>query len=218
MPCVVNNLWHQSPQVIYWPKARQRGIALNTNEDKSADHAVKNSDSAVPEVRTDEDSTENRRTFFATCGNIAMVGGLAASYGTLGFCALKFLSPDAEDQNLDWQFVATLKSLEGEDSLEYTAASGVKIVIARAAEVAESGFLALSSVCPHLGCQVFWEAAKDRFFCPCHNGAFDASGKATEGPPADANQSLTQYPTKISNDALYVFAPLETVTATRGGT
>jgi Rieske Fe-S protein len=74
----------------------------------------------------------------------------------------------------------------------------------------------LSSVCPHLGCQVFWEAAKDRFFCPCHNGVFDASGKATAGPPAEANQTLTQYPTKILNDALYVMAPLKTVTALRG--
>ena len=146
-----------------------------------------------------------------------MVGGLAASYGTLGFYALKYLAPDSEDENLDWQFVATLESLEGTDSLDYTASSGVKIVIARAASVAESGFLALSSICPHLGCQVFWEAANDRFFCPCHNGAFDSSGKATEGPPADANQSLTQYPTKIINNSLYVFAPLKTVTA-RGNT
>ena len=102
-------------------------------------------------------------------------------------------------------------------SYEYVASSGVKIVIARAAEVAETGFLALSSVCPHLGCQVFWESAKDRFFCPCHNGSFDAAGKATSGPPADANQSLTQYPTKILDGALYIKAPLETVTATNRG-
>jgi Rieske Fe-S protein len=165
----------------------------------------------------ESNSTQTRRTFFSKCGDLAMVSGLVASYGTLGFTALKFLSPDSEDQNLDWQFVATLKSLEGVDSFEYTASSGVKIVLARTAELAETGFLALSSVCPHLGCQVFWEAAKDRFFCPCHNGVFDSSGTATAGPPADANQSLTQYPTKVLNDALYVFAPLETVTAERGG-
>lgn len=166
---------------------------------------------------TDSIGSETRRTFFSTCGNLAMAGGLAAGYGTLGYCALRFLSPDAEDPNLDWQYVATLDALKDVTSFEYTASSGVKIVIARAAESAETRFLALSSVCPHLGCQVFWESAKDRFFCPCHNGVFDASGKATEGPPADANQSLTQYPTKTHNDALYVFAPLETVTTKRGG-
>lgn len=145
-----------------------------------------------------------------------MAGGLAASYGTLGYCALRFLTPDSEDENLDWQFVATLASIREMTSYEFTASSGVKIVIARATELTETGFLALSSVCPHLGCQVFWEAARDRFFCPCHNGVFDASGKATAGPPADANQTLTQYPTKILNDALYVMAPLKTITAPNG--
>lgn len=163
------------------------------------------------------ESEDSRRNFFSTCGTFAMLGGLAAGYGTLGYCGLKFLSPDAENENLDWQFVGTLASLDGMDSQEFTASSGVKIVIARVADVTESGFLALSSVCPHLGCQVFWEAAKDRFFCPCHNGTFDAAGKATGGPPADANQSLTQYPTKIHNQALYVFAPLDTVTDTGRG-
>lgn len=146
-----------------------------------------------------------------------MAAGLAASYGTFGYCALRFLIPDSEDENLDWQFVGTLKSLEEIESLEFVASSGIKIVIARAADVAETGFLALSSLCPHLGCQVFWEAINNRFFCPCHNGVFDASGTATAGPPADANQSLTQYPTKILNNALYVWAPLETLTETRRG-
>jgi cytochrome b6-f complex iron-sulfur subunit len=192
---------------------------LNENEnapeaDKSA---VEPGDLPTGSPGADSDSTESRRTFFSTCGNLAMVGGLAASYGTLGVCAIRFLTPNPNDENLDWQFVATLESLEGQNSYEYIASSGVKIVIARAAEAAESGFLALSSVCPHLGCQVFWEAAKDRFFCPCHNGTFDSGGKATGGPPADANQSLTQYPTKIHNEALYVYAPLETVTKLREG-
>lgn len=196
----------------------QGRITLNDNEDTELG-GQPTKDISVPTPVGDcqaSDAIGTRRSFFSTCGDLAMVGGLAASYGTLGFCALKFLSPDTKDPNLDWQFVGTLKSLEGTNSLEYTASSGVKIVIARATAVAETGFIALSSVCPHLGCQVFWEAAKDRFFCPCHNGAFDASGKATEGPPADANQSLTQYPTKIVNESLYVFAPLKTVTAARG--
>lgn len=164
----------------------------------------------------DRENDESRRGFISTCGNVVMVGGLAAGYGSLGLCALKFLTPDAENENLGWQFVATLKSLEGVDSYEYTASSGVKIVIAKAVGDVESGFLALSSVCPHLGCQVFWEAVNDRFFCPCHNGVFDASGKATGGPPADANQSLTQYPTNVRDDSLYVLAPLETVTDPKG--
>jgi Rieske Fe-S protein len=146
-----------------------------------------------------------------------MVGGLAAGYGTLGYCALKFLTPAATDDNLDWQFVATMESLEKTSSYEYIASSGIRIVFARVAEMNETGFLALSSVCPHLGCQVFWEAANDRFFCPCHNGVFDASGKATAGPPADASQSLTQYETRLVDGSLYVKAPLKTITNSARG-
>lgn len=159
-------------------------------------------------------SEANRRGFMSTCANLAMAGGLAAGYGTLGYCAIRFLSPPADNENMDWQFVGTLASLEGKPSLEYTAASGVRIILVRVqADAAE--FIALSNVCPHLGCQVFWEAVHDRFFCPCHNGTFDASGEATGGPPADAGQSLTRYETRIVNDALYVLAPLKTVTDPR---
>ncbi len=170
-------------------------------------------DSTAPE----NSRTETRRSFLGTAGTASMIGGLCAGYGTLGYCALQYLTPAPNDENLGWQFVGTLESFQDSASTEFTASSGVKIVIAKATGETETGFLALSSVCPHLGCQVFWEAAKDRFFCPCHNGTFDASGVATGGPPADAKQSLTQYPTKILSEALYVKAPLKTVTNLRSG-
>lgn len=191
----------------------------------------------VEENATSKSSSDadagSRRSFIATCGNVVMASGLIGGYGTLGYCALRYLTPDERDTNLDWQIVDTLDRLKGKSSITFTAASGAKIVIAPVngdggetdvEEPAESGqaddaaapFLALSSVCPHLGCQVHWEAQNDRFFCPCHNGTFDRSGKATGGPPAEANQSLTQYPTRILNGALYVYAPVKNVTSTRG--
>ena len=42
---------------------------------------------------------------------------------------------------------------------------------------------ALSATCTHLGCQVQWDGDKRRFFCPCHGGAYDASGQVVAGPP-----------------------------------
>ena len=36
---------------------------------------------------------------------------------------------------------------------------------------------AFSAVCPHMGCDVAWVAGDQRFFCPCHNGAFESSGE-----------------------------------------
>jgi Rieske Fe-S protein len=41
----------------------------------------------------------------------------------------------------------------------------------------------LSSICPHLGCPINWHAEESRFFCPCHGGVFDATGKRVSGPP-----------------------------------
>ena len=58
---------------------------------------------------------------------------------------------------------------------------------------------------------VHWESVNDRFFCPCHNGAFDASGAPTEGPPAKAKQYLTRFPLKVEGKLLYVDAPTSSV-------
>jgi len=59
-------------------------------------------------------------------------------------------------------------------------------------------------VCPHLGCQVHWEPQNDRFFCPCHNGVFSPDGVATAGPPAEAGQSLLEYPLKVEGNLLFI--------------
>ena len=96
------------------------------------------------------------------------------------------------------------------DSIAYRAPSGEKIAIARRALRGDvTDFIALSSTCPHLGCQVHWEGNHNRFFCPCHNGAFNAEGKAIAGPPAEAWQSLATYPLKVEGGLLFIEAPLE---------
>lgn len=48
---------------------------------------------------------------------------------------------------------------------------------------------ALSTVCPHAGCAVDWDAARRAFACPCHDSTFAASGERLSGPaprPLDA--------------------------------
>ena len=155
----------------------------------------------------------NRRRFLTLTSSAAMAGGLAAGYGTLGIMAGRFLYPVA-DGAVGWQFVVTAEELALGDSLEYVAPTGAKVVIARQGDGASAeDFIALSSVCPHLGCQVHWEVQNDRFFCPCHNGAFDPQGQATEGPPAKAKQNLTRYPIKVDGGLVYVLVPLRAVGA-----
>ena len=47
----------------------------------------------------------------------------------------------------------------------------------------DGSFKALSLVCTHLACIVSWNPEKKEFYCPCHEGFFDAEGKVVSGPP-----------------------------------
>ena len=157
----------------------------------------------------------DRRRFLSNAATAAMAGGLAASYGTLAVMAGRFLYPAGPTPE-GWMFLAEANRLKQGDSFLYRAPSGQTVAVARVGSVGSADdFLALSSVCPHLGCQVHWEGARDRFFCPCHNGTFDRSGKATGGPPAAAGQSLVRFRLKIEKGLLYILVPLDALASAR---
>jgi Rieske Fe-S protein len=153
-----------------------------------------------------------RRKFLSAGATVAMTGGLVAGYGTLAGMAVGYLYPAGDPEQtgaVGWQFVATLDDLQPGDAFDYVAPSGASVVVARLGEgETADDIIALSSICPHLGCQVHWEPQNDRFFCPCHNGAFDREGKPTAGPPKSANQPLTQFPVKVEGRLVFVEAPL----------
>jgi menaquinol-cytochrome c reductase iron-sulfur subunit len=44
------------------------------------------------------------------------------------------------------------------------------------------GVEVLTAVCPHLGCEVQWEAGEQTFYCPCHGSKFARDGKYIAGP------------------------------------
>jgi arsenite oxidase small subunit len=91
-------------------------------------------------------------------------------------------------------FVGTVSQLKVGESKTIKTPDGDSYVMARTGEMT---FRVLSDVCPHLGCRVHWVATENHFLCPCHMGIFDAEGKATAGPPAEAGQNLTQLETRI---------------------
>jgi nitrite reductase/ring-hydroxylating ferredoxin subunit len=49
---------------------------------------------------------------------------------------------------------------------------------------AADSYVAYSQKCTHLSCAVYFDAAKARIECPCHEGAFSAAdGRVLQGPP-----------------------------------
>lgn len=142
-----------------------------------------------------------RRSVVST---MAMGTGLAAGYGYFASIAAQFLYP-ASPEPRGWQFVAVADQIKPGSSLNLKTPSGQPMVVMRQGEQGtEADFVALSGVCPHLGCMVNWEPQNNRFFCPCHNGAFDPSGNATQGPPHASHQTLSRFPLKVENGLLFV--------------
>ena len=145
-----------------------------------------------------------------------MVGGMAAGYGFLAYIAARFLYP-ARGTRRQWVFVTKAADVADGESVAFRTPAGETVTIARRARTGNvEDFIALSTTCPHLGCKVSWQGHRNRFFCPCHNGVFTPEGKAIEGPPADAGQSLDNFPLEIRNGLLYIEVPVEVLVGNAG--
>ena len=163
----------------------------------------------MPDSTKDPEAPDaERRQVLDTLSTTAMTAGLAGGYGAFALIAGRFLYPAKPDER-QWQFVTETKRMAIGDSLLFEVPAGETVNVTRQARNGDaSDFIALSSTCPHLGCQVHWESHNDRYFCPCHNGTFDAEGRGTGGPPGDAGQSLPRYPLKVDKGLLFIEVPV----------
>lgn len=157
-------------------------------------------------VSVDPPEPPGRGTLAST---ITMVAGLIGGYGLFAWIGGRFMLPARVGQ-MTQLFVTALNDIAVGGTLLYRTPAGATVNITRReARGRADDFIALSSTCPHLGCQVRWEGQNDRYFCPCHNGTFDPSGKATGGPPGDAGLSLPRYELVVRNGLLYIAVPVE---------
>lgn len=67
----------------------------------------------------------------------------------------------------------------------------------------EAGFIALSTVCVHLGCIVRFNAEAAGFACPCHGSRYGADGSLRQGP---ATASLRRLALSVERGQLVVDA------------
>jgi Rieske Fe-S protein len=69
------------------------------------------------------------------------------------------------------------------------------------------GLVAYSDVCTHLSCAVLFQPAERQFYCPCHDGRFDAStGQVLGGPPT---RPLPVIQLAFSGDTVYAVREVE---------
>jgi cytochrome b6-f complex iron-sulfur subunit len=65
----------------------------------------------------------------------------------------------------------------------------------------ESGIMALSHICTHLGCPVPFDQQQNAFDCPCHGARFDRSGNYLGGP---APRNMDQFAVSVQPDGAVV--------------
>ncbi len=61
----------------------------------------------------------------------------------------------------------------------------------------DTGPLAVSRTCTHLGCTVTYDETRRQFICPCHQSMFHWNGKYISGP---AKKDLPLFPVRITDD------------------
>ncbi|MFQ5796759.1 MAG: ubiquinol-cytochrome c reductase iron-sulfur subunit [Candidatus Bipolaricaulia bacterium] len=140
-------------------------------------------------------------------GMVLMGVGLTLGYGVLAVEGLMFLLPERLRPRTRRLFAGLVDRYQMGSVQRFHDLQGNEILVKRS----ESGFQAFSSVCPHLGCRVHWEADKQRFFCPCHGGVFDADGVATAGPPAAAGQRLSAVPLDVDEAGGVIYIEVKDV-------
>lgn len=75
------------------------------------------------------------------------------------------------------------------------------IVVESSSAVADYG---INAVCTHLGCVVPWNAAENKFICPCHGSQYNSEGKVVRGP---APLSLALVHAGVNEDGKVAFTP-----------
>lgn len=128
---------------------------------------------------------------WAAAGGGCLLAGAAAALGA------GFLYP-IERRPRKPVFVCLKPELPPGHPREITDPGGRKVMLLRRAD---DTILAISTICTHLGCAVYYRPKQNHFECPCHQGLFDAEGVPTAGPP---RRPLERYPVEVRDGKVFV--------------
>ena len=155
------------------------------------------SDANIPKWKSDfpirqsaEHAVSRRQFFKAAC-----CGALAVGAAAIAKSALLQLPRATEPK-----FVSRVEEIPvgGYRLFRYPTEDHPCILV----RLSESEFAAYSQSCTHLMCPVNYQHERQRFYCPCHEGFFDArDGRVLAGPPP---RPLPRYPVEIRNGEIWI--------------
>ena len=117
----------------------------------------------------------NRRSFLLGLISALSFGVIAA----MGNIVVRYLLPPVKIKKAKELSIPTAQIPQ--DSSLIVDYKGSPVIVVHT----EEKFVAYSATCTHLGCIVKWLGNEKKFFCPCHAGKFDVTGKVLTGPPPE---------------------------------
>ena len=138
----------------------------------------------------------SKRKFIGiTLGGVAALA--AAGFASVTYSLFRYYLIPRPDSGAKSKITIPLSELAAGDAKFFEYNGSAAVVVARPG----GGVVALSAVCPHLGCIVQWEKDRQDFLCPCHAGYFTPDGAVISGPPPKALEKL---PFSIANGSVIV--------------
>lgn len=81
----------------------------------------------------------------------------------------------------------------------WMAARNVVLGAAWVRRTAPDKVVALSAICPHLGCSIGWDGSAGNFLCPCHDSRFSPTGDKLTGP---SERGMDELPLEVRDGRL----------------
>ncbi len=145
------------------------------------------------------EENQKRRSFLK---NFGIIGALLIAVGLFFRNLWLFLYPPKKKKKFHKYLVAKLDSVPLGKAKEITLGNDPVFVVHL-----DQGYRVFSGICTHLGCHVRWEEEKQRFFCPCHKGVYDKTGKVISGPPP---RPLDQFKVEEDKNLVYIYVESKT--------
>jgi cytochrome b6-f complex iron-sulfur subunit len=127
---------------------------------------------------------------------MSVIGALILAIGAFIRGIYLFLFPGSKEKSYHKYLVCKTGDIKIGEAKEITLGKTPVFVVRL-----ENQYKVYSGVCTHLGCIIQWEQDKQHFYCPCHKGYFDKTGKVTGGPPP---RPLDEYTVEVEKNLVFI--------------